>query len=239
MRERMAVHRFKGIVREGGESALSRIKRSWRSWRALVRTLIIWAKHLIAWGKRFIVWLAMEPLPFWSAILVVLAAFGVVWAWPTEVTARYVGLGLQLLGIALVAVGIRRTRKEFGHPSIWAFAHQWLRRIPLPGRQVSTVSASLSVNIATGKGFAFVWENAGANASIEARLEVAEKNIQSCAITWINSEYTRRNVIAKTYRRLRRSEKLGSKKFSRFAISWSLPIAVGCIFRPRVRCGYP
>jgi hypothetical protein len=62
----------------------------------------------------------------------------VVWWRETEPTFRFVGVALQLLGLATVAVGIRNTRALFGRPSMRKRFVEWWRRRPRRGHTAST-----------------------------------------------------------------------------------------------------
>jgi len=116
---------------------------------------------------------------FW---LTVLGAVGVpvavlVW-WPYEHIIRYAGLGLQVAGILTVWWGIRETRKLFEHPTFWMQAGEWFRRRPRYGGRV--VAGEGSAAAAAGAfGRTTVWSHASSGATLEQRLEVLEKNLQS------------------------------------------------------------
>ena len=95
-----------------------------------------------------------------------------------ECTIRLSGLALQILGIGTVAWGISETRALFGHPSLFAVAKSWLRSFPPFHSRVVSGTANITLGGATMSGRGYGMDNAGPNATPEARIEVLEKNIR-------------------------------------------------------------
>jgi hypothetical protein len=115
---------------------------------------------------------------FWLTVLVALGVpFAVLLWWPHEHIIRYAGLGLQLAGIGTVWWGIRETRKLFEHPTFWMQAREWFRRRPKYGGRVIAAGGSVAA-AATVSARATVWSHAGADATLEKRVETLEKNLR-------------------------------------------------------------
>ena len=132
---------------------------------------------LWSWLKALWNWLS-ELRHFWLAFAVTGIAFFISLKPGTaEPVIRLSGLVLQLLGVGTVAWGISETRALFGRPSLFAVAKNWLCRFPpFHSRVVSgTVNITLGGDTMSGRGYGM--DNAGPNATPEARIEVLEKNI--------------------------------------------------------------
>jgi hypothetical protein len=103
--------------------------------------------------------------------------FAVLLWWPHEHIIRYAGLGLQLAGIGSIWWEIRETRKLFEHPTFWMQAREWFRRRPKYGGRVIAAGGSVAA-AATVSARATVWSHAGADATLEKRVETLEKNLR-------------------------------------------------------------
>jgi hypothetical protein len=95
-----------------------------------------------------------------------------------EAMIRITGMVLQLFGIGTVALGIHKTRREFGHPSIFRVWHQRLKRfLPFGKREVTgTAHITLPGVTCNARGHASVSVEPGA--TIEARVQALEENLQ-------------------------------------------------------------
>jgi hypothetical protein len=87
-------------------------------------------RDLSRWLRAFAHWL-YEAHTFWlgAGVLVITVVLAFVLG-ESEQALRILGLLLQLLGIATVMVGIRTTRRQFGHRSLAATSLAWFRRFP-------------------------------------------------------------------------------------------------------------
>jgi hypothetical protein len=90
---------------------------------------------------------------------------------------RCLGLFLQWLGLASVALGIAETRKLFGKPNLWARFLGWLKAFPFFRRSVILLTGVSNFSAATCSARGQVISHAGPGASLEERLAVAERNI--------------------------------------------------------------
>ena len=95
-----------------------------------------------------------------------------------EAAIRITGMALQLLGILTVAWGIHTTRKEFGHPSIFTVWYQRLSRFPSFRKRVVTVTGHITLPGMTVSGRGHASVSAGPGATIEARVQALEENLQ-------------------------------------------------------------
>jgi hypothetical protein len=119
------------------------------------------------WESRFFWLTVMGAAGFPAAVLA--------W-WPYEQVIRSAGLGLQLAGIGTVWWGIQETRNLFDHPTFLMQARAWLRRRPkYGGRSVAVGLSTGAVAISSGR--AAVWSHASADATLEQRIGMLEKNL--------------------------------------------------------------
>lgn len=95
-----------------------------------------------------------------------------------ESVIRWTGLVLQLLGIGTVGWGISETRALFGHPSFASKVKGWLGRFPLLRRHLAHGAMTSSLAAVSGKARGFVRKPPGPNATIDARVEALERNIE-------------------------------------------------------------
>lgn len=135
-------------------------------------------RKLWSWLKALWNWLS-ELQHFWLAIAVTgIALFISLRPGTGEPIIRLSGLALQVLGIGTVAWGISETRALFGHPSLFAVAKNWLGRFPPFHSRIVSGTANMTLGNATMSGRGYGMDNAGPNATPEARIEVLEKNIR-------------------------------------------------------------
>jgi len=136
-----------------------------------MRKIQLWLKSIFQWlveWKYFCLGLLVVAVPVFFGL-----RYGA-----DEATIRITGMVLQLLGIGTVAWGIHTTRKEFGHPSIFAVWHQRLSRFPSFGKRVVTGTAHITLPGMTGTGRSHPSVSAGPEATIEARVQALEENLQ-------------------------------------------------------------
>jgi hypothetical protein len=147
-----------------------------RSVRTHTRKTVSWLRAIRSWVWRSrSVWTTFH----WIAFLAVISAVGFSVYRPYEQSVRYAGLGLQLLGIGMVAWGIRETRDLFGHPTFFLRARRWLSDFPPYGGRIVSVSAQATLGVAIARARGSVWSTAGADATVEQRLNALEKNLRS------------------------------------------------------------
>jgi hypothetical protein len=113
------------------------------------------------------------------AVAYVLLGLSIIYSFgASERSIRFVGGGLQLLGIGTVVWGISVTRKQFGRQPIHMWLYSWLRRFPLIPRtgyvRANGIMPSIS---ARGRITAVFTPNS--NASVEERLLAIEQGIDT------------------------------------------------------------
>lgn len=123
-------------------------------------------------------WLKEKRALCWAGIVLA----GVLWfALATntcESRIRLSGLGLQILGLATVAWGIHKTRKEFGHPPLFSDFVRWLGRFPPLGRPVvGRLQSTPGIVISTGQARGYKTASAKPDATVEERIAALEENI--------------------------------------------------------------
>jgi hypothetical protein len=122
-------------------------------------------------------WLADAGYAWYSAAVIGVALIISLCLYSTESGIRLTGLGLQLFGISTVIWGISETRALFGHPSFANEIKAWLGRFPLLRRNVVVSVDSASHAVVSDKARVYVTQGAGANPTIEARLDALERNV--------------------------------------------------------------
>lgn len=122
-------------------------------------------------------WLAERRL-LWITLGTLLAAIGAAALFGlSEQSIRLAGLALEIAGLATVASGIRDTRLFFGQPGMVSIFYAWIKRFPGRRRDAVALGASIQMGAIGMAAFGYGWHDAGASASIEERLAVAEKNL--------------------------------------------------------------
>lgn len=135
-------------------------------------------RKLLAWLKSILHWLVEWWLFCLGFMVVAASVASIVSLGAGEAAFRYSGMVLQLLGIGTVAWGIHTTRKEFGHPSVFAVWRKRLNRFPPFGGQVITGSFHITLPAMTNSMRGYSSVAAGANPTIDARIQALEKNLK-------------------------------------------------------------
>jgi len=137
---------------------------------AVIKRLQLWLRAMIRWlGAAWLAWLALAAL--------LIAGLCVALAGAHEPSVRIVGLALQVLGIGTVALGIRKTRKLFGRPSLLSVIRLWLKRFPRYGGQVISASGDVTGGATSVRARAYQTANP-VDGSVEARLDALETSVR-------------------------------------------------------------
>lgn len=135
-------------------------------------------KSLLRWTRNAIIWLA-EPRLFWLMLSVLAAGLGAIagLGW-SEQAFRITGMTLEIFGLGTVALGISKTRKQFGRPSTISLSRQWISRFPTwPRNQVIALAGIASAG-AVGSAHVLV-ADVSANHTIEGRVDALEKKLEA------------------------------------------------------------
>ncbi|UEM24530.1 hypothetical protein JL100_030355 (plasmid) [Skermanella mucosa] len=99
------------------------------SWlREFRRKMVLWVLTIWRWlGRAKLLWLAVGIIVLGSTIIAI---------WPSEFSLKLIGMLFQLIGIVVVVVDVRVLAKE------------WLRSLPLYGKQDRTAYATAVVGMA-------------------------------------------------------------------------------------------
>jgi hypothetical protein len=124
-------------------------------------------------------WLAEGKYVWLALVTNLLAIMSAILLGASERVFRITGLVLQLLGIFTIIWGISETRALFGHASLAAKIKAWFQRFPLRRRRIVFAVGSGDFAATMGKARAFVTHGAGANPTLDARVEALEKNMAS------------------------------------------------------------
>jgi len=130
---------------------------------------LLWARWVFRWlGEARLLWLALGV-----AAVALFIAFG---SNTSESRIRITGLGLQVLGLATVIWGLRKTGQLFGRPTLLVALLAWLSRFPsYQPRIVGAVGTITAGATASGRGS--VRASAPPDASLKKKIEVLERNL--------------------------------------------------------------
>lgn len=133
-----------------------------------------WIKANAAW--LFAAWRVWAPI----IVVVIVGALSSLLPGKADDSVRYAGLALQILGIATVVHGLRDRRRLFNRPSLIDHLVSWVDKRPIWGAKPQTVSISMTGTIGiSGSAKISVWRGTPPNATIEARLDALEANIET------------------------------------------------------------
>ena len=140
-------------------------------------------KPSLDWLHQFRLWLIAE-LYRWRALIiaiitVLVALFVALQPGIGERLVRVLGLLLQLIGIGTVGWGVSNTKSQFGHPTLIAKAGTSLRNFPPLRRSPIVGTAALTADAFLCADRVRVRVGVGPNPTLEARIEVLEKNLSS------------------------------------------------------------
>lgn len=142
-----------------------------------MRYLRAFVISIISWLRRTLAWLRTAQLLAFT-LAVVAAALWISFGLGTEKTVRLSGVGLQLLGIAAAAFGIRDTRRMFGKPSLLQSIRSWFAARPKRNGTAHIVGA---VGLASATSFGRASGSVGtpAGAPIQQQIDALEKNLRA------------------------------------------------------------
>ncbi|MBK5276130.1 MAG: hypothetical protein JJE30_13915 [Desulfuromonadales bacterium] len=137
-------------------------------------------------------WMTFSYRPLWTAIKrawpIWVAVAGVALCWiiayflAANLTKQilYAGAGLQFIGLATVAIGVRELRKQFKKPSMLESVRNWFQLVRSAFRKLQHLHADCmsSASMILGGGLAKV-EVHRANPTLEMRIEELEKGLIS------------------------------------------------------------
>lgn len=120
-----------------------------------------------------------EAKHFWLTVFIAGAALAIALRpGSDEVTIRWTGLVLQLLGVGTVALGIAETRALFGKPTLLRWFESWVKRWPLIKRPPTSASAHMTLDDMTMRARARATFVAPPGADFETRIDALERNIE-------------------------------------------------------------
>lgn len=133
--------------------------------------MIAGCKELRAWlAEKKILWLTLGVAG--TSIFIAFALH------PYEEGVRRTGWVLELLGLGTVAWDIYQVRREFGQPGYFDGFLDWLRRMPGPWRRGAELQAHIRLPGIQVRARLSSWHELPPEASLEVRLDIAEKNLQ-------------------------------------------------------------
>ena len=94
---------------------------------------------------------------------------------------RYIGLAFELVGIGVVAYGLRDRWILFNRPTPLAHLRSWLERRPRWGGKSQIIASAGGGGVSTSAGLATssVWRGVPAGASVEDQVAALEANIET------------------------------------------------------------
>jgi hypothetical protein len=124
-------------------------------------------------------WLAEGKYVWLATLSNLLAVVLAIQFGASERAFRITGLVLQVSGILTIIWGISETRALFGHASVAAKIKAWLQRFPLGRRRIVMAATGSALAATMAGGRLGVTHTAGANPTLDARVEALEKNVAS------------------------------------------------------------
>lgn len=116
----------------------------------------------------------------WCALTFIAAVgVGVLASWNVSEVIRAGGVGCQVIGITCVALGLENTRRIFGRHPASELVRRWFREVFGKPRSV-VLEPHSAVHGHTSAGAKLsIWANAGPSASLEDRVYIIERNLDS------------------------------------------------------------
>ena len=139
------------------------------------------SKRLWQWLRAIARWL-WDGRDGWGPLLVVItiifaASSG---AKVLDDGLRYAGLFLQILGVVTVAIGLRDRRQTFQKLGFLRLFLLWLERFPRYAPKPHVISAQgIASGSAFGSAYVFEWHGIPDDATIEDRLTVLQRNLDT------------------------------------------------------------
>lgn len=126
--------------------------------------------------KALMSWLGELRYAYLAVVYVLLGLSIIYSLGASEWSIRFVGGGLQILGIGTVVWGISLTRKQFGHQPVYVWIYSWLRRFPLIRRTAYIRAEGVMPSISMSGRLTAVF-SPNSNASVEERLLAIEQGM--------------------------------------------------------------
>lgn len=115
----------------------------------VMRAIALQLIHAVTWLPRVGLWISREGKDIWITLAVLAVALGAVYAFGVgEQSIRIAGFFLELLGLAVVAIGLNDSRQLFGRPGVYTAIKNSMKRFPKPwrGTHVLVVGSAGSVS---------------------------------------------------------------------------------------------
>lgn len=134
----------------------------------------LWAN----WVVRFWDWLWVEP-EITRALLATVLALALALSLPScwEARIRFTGMVLELLGVFVVALGLRHTRELFEQPTLLKSIRGWLREFPPLRRHVRLVAGAARIAVQGGKAYGLITIKPRPGEPLDERVTSLEMNL--------------------------------------------------------------
>lgn len=130
----------------------------------------------VSWVTTRARWLA-EPRLFWLTVIVSVGAiYFATRAGATELHVRAISAGLQLLGVANVAWGIRETRKLFSRRGVVDWTRDWWGRRPTGSKRIGVLAGAIHLGGMTATATLSAHIDRSKTASLDERVDRLEKD---------------------------------------------------------------
>jgi len=122
-------------------------------------------------------WFA-EPRLFWLTLLWIVLALVISFRFgASELLVRISGLWLQLFGLSMVAVELRKTRRLFGRPTVPQLLRDWWSRRPRSRRDARIVADSLKLQVTGEVGRLSAWSPVDPRVPITEQVLALKRNM--------------------------------------------------------------
>jgi len=148
---------------------------------------------------------------FTVALVSIVIYIPLYWFEPND-SLRYSGLILQLLGLITAALGIKDTRKKFGHPSLldslWNIVRSMIPAIKNDKVEVNRIDSHLSMS-----DYSCVRIKAGENSSLERRVKTLEDNFNQTYNQLNEFQYEVKNELSNVSMGLEKEKTESNKRY--------------------------
>lgn len=122
-------------------------------------------------------WL-IEPYIAWIGLGILVIAIVIAFCLiGSEIAIRVTGLVLETLSIGVIIVGIFKTRKFFGHKSLWDLTRSWIKRFPPWRRKIVFGVGAGHLGTFDGRAHIRQWATIKPEDSLEQRIDALSRNI--------------------------------------------------------------
>jgi hypothetical protein len=143
----------------------------------LLGSTLLKLNRLYRWILKFGHWIAEAKIAFMCILVLVAAISFCIGPWCDEVSIRFAGYVLQVIGMIFAIRGLLGVRAHFGQPHLKQLLLEWLKRFPKWKENVVVGAMSGVMSIGSMKARGEVWSPDNPDQPIEKRIEAIVNNL--------------------------------------------------------------